>query len=72
MFRMKVVVEKDCIVTICAQQFQRLSHIVGDIDEIAFEAFREPLMPPLVVVEQKNANRMTLSRCFAETELVEQ
>jgi hypothetical protein len=58
---MQVVVEKDRIVGTFAQQLHRFRHVVGDVDEISLKARREPAMPSLVVIKQKNAYRMTFS-----------
>jgi hypothetical protein len=71
MLRMKIVIEKDCVVGILAQQYLRAVDIISNVYQIAFETFGKPMMSSLVVVEQKNTNRMPLRGNVAQTELAQ-
>lgn len=72
MLRQQVVIEKDRVVEILAEQFARARDIVGDVQIIAVEAFGEPDVTARVVVEQKNANRTARHRIILETEPAQQ
>ena len=71
-FRVKIVVQENGVVGICAQQFQSLLDVVSDINKIAFEARRKPAMSSLVIVEEKNPNGMAFCLNFAEAEFAQQ
>jgi hypothetical protein len=62
---MEIVVEKYSVVGVCAQKLTGLLDIVSDVDKVALEACSKPAVPSLVVVQQKNANWVTLSAYLA-------
>jgi hypothetical protein len=66
-FRVQIVIEKDSIVGISRQKLLRLFDVISHMDEIAFEARREPAVSPLVVVKQKHSNRMALGSYVLES-----
>ena len=72
MFRMQIVIEKDCVVIIRAQEVPRLRDIVSYINHIAFEARCKPLVPSSIVIQQKDADRVALSSNAAETKFAQQ
>jgi len=66
------VIKKDRVVRARAQQLQRFFYVTCDVNEIAFEAGREPAMTALVVIQQKNTNWMTFRVYRSQAKLVEQ
>ncbi len=56
----QIVIEKDRVVGSCAQQLHCFSCVMGDINDVAFEARCEPAVASHVVIQKKNTNRMTL------------
>jgi hypothetical protein len=38
-------IQKDCVVGILFQKLLCLRHVLGHVDEVALEAFSEPLVP---------------------------
>jgi hypothetical protein len=68
MFGMKIVVQKDSVVGISAQELLCMLYVIGHINKIAFETRRKPAMPSLVIVQEKNSNWMALNLYFAEAE----
>ena len=69
MLGMQVMVQKNCVVRICAQKDFGLVDVIGEIDLVAFKATCEPMVPPRVVIEQEYSNRAPLSSNFDEPEL---
>jgi hypothetical protein len=63
---MEIMIEKNGIVGIIAQQLLSLRHVVGNIQVIALKALAEPVLPSSVVFEQKNPNRVAIRGNFAE------
>jgi len=58
MLGMQIVIEKDRVVRSRSQQLLRLTDVVGDVDEVAFESFSKPLMTTNIVVQEKNTDGM--------------
>ena len=71
MFRMKIVIEKDRVVIIGAQDLPRLLNVVRHVDHVAFEALGKSAVALLVVFEQKDADRITLRGKIMEAKLAQ-
>jgi len=50
-FGMQIMIQKDCVVRVLAQQLLCLCHVVGHVDKVALESLSEPLVSALIVVE---------------------
>lgn len=61
MFRMQVMIQKDCIVGVLAQELLCLPDVVGHVDEVALEPFSEPFVPALIVVKKENSDRVAFT-----------
>lgn len=72
MLGVEVVIQKDSVVRVFAQQLLSLCDVVGHVDEIAFEPFREPLMSASIVVQQKDPDGMSFTVNSANTEFCQQ
>ena len=70
MLRLQIVIEKDRIVSSRLQKFFRFVNFANDVKVIAFEAFREPVAAPLVVLKQKDAYRMALAVALSQSKSV--
>src|SRR6185503_16981138 len=64
MFRLQIVIEKDRIVRSRLKQLFRVVNLANNVQLVALEAFREPLASALVILEQKNTDRMSLTVAF--------
>ena len=72
MLGMEVVIQKNCVVGVFAQQLLSLRDVVGHVDEVAFEPFSEPLMSAPIVVQQKDSDGMSFTINSANTEFSQQ
>ena len=59
--RLQIVIEKDRIVSSRLQKLFRFVDFANDVKMIALEAFSEPVAAPLVILKQKDADRMALA-----------
>ena len=66
MFRMQIVIQKNCIVRIRAQELLGLFYIVGHINEIAFETPGKPFVPSIVVIQKEHTYGVALNICSAK------
>ena len=59
-FGMKIVVEENGIVRIRFQKLSGLLDVISHVDKVTLKTRRKPTVPPLVVVQQKDANWMAI------------
>ena len=72
MLGMQIVIEKNRVVGVGTEQLQRPGYVVGNVDEIAAEAFLKPFVPSFIVFEQKDTNRMALRRNITKPQFIKQ
>ena len=71
MLGMEIVVQKDCVVVICAEHLLGPFNANGNVNLVAFETRGKPTMPAPVVIQQKNADRVSLSLYPAEAQFTQ-
>jgi len=72
MLGVEVVIQKDCVIRVFAQQLLSLCDVMGHVDKVAFEPFREPLMSASIVVQEKYPDGMSFTINSANTEFSQQ
>ena len=69
MLRVQIMVQEERVIRVSFQEILRHAYIFGDVEMISFEAICEPLVSTAVVIQQENANRMTLGVVIAKPKL---
>ena len=70
-FRQQVVIQKDRVISVRAEELARARYIVCNIQMIAVETPGEPDVPARVIVKKENTNRVTVGLNVIEAELAQ-
>jgi chemotaxis protein CheY-P-specific phosphatase CheC len=64
----QIVVEKNRVVSVLTQKFFSVINRFGNVYIVAIKSFDEPTMSSLIIIEQKNCDRIAFSLQICQTE----